>query len=87
MFDFRETTAFQTRAVEDDENDDKDDAEMRISKFEEAGYDSTNFIMLLGPIFLIVMLFLMWNILLCLMKKMTQKCGENFCTRYLRKSS
>ena len=79
MFDFKETTAFETKFY-------SDTGEAK-SKFGQAGYDNTNFIQLLGPIFFIILAFIVFNILRCVMKVVTRGCGENCCTKRLRRNS
>ena len=53
-------------------------------RFEEAGYDSTNFFILLGLVFYLLMFFIIWNILILLMQKCTRNMN-NCLTKRLRK--
>lgn len=55
-----------------------------ISKFADAGYDSSNFIELLGPILYMVILFLVVVFFKLLLRRMCKNCGDNFCTRRVR---
>ena len=52
--------------------------------FEEAGYESSNFIIELGPIFLIICLSMLIFICKRLCTKVTENCRENCLTRRLR---
>ena len=64
--------------------------EMRLTDpfndtFEKAGYDSTNFFYVCGPIVLIVIAFLIWVPLRKLLQRASQPCRNNFVTRRLKK--
>ena len=50
LFNFRETSAFNTKSSEDGEES---------SKFADAGYESAIFFELLGPLFFVVILFVL----------------------------
>ena len=76
MFGFRETPAFQTIVF-------KDGSEK--SGFADAGYDSSNFFQLIGPIFFFVVFFVVFVIVKKLIQLMTLKCSENSCTKCLRR--
>lgn len=72
-----ETPAFQTTVYKDHEK----------SKFADAGYDSSTFILLIGPIFFLILFYVIFVVLKKLLQLLTCKCGENCATRVLRKQS
>lgn len=74
---FRETKPFMIRV---DENG------YEHSKFVDAGYDTSNFVMLLGPIFIIVVAYLSWITIRLLLRLAFSRCDENFITQRLRRS-
>jgi len=53
--------------------------------FEEAGYDSSNFIIELGPLFLIICGSVAFYITRYFLVRSLRNCGDNFITRRLRK--
>ena len=63
MFDFRETEAFKTEYDSDGE---------ALSVFADAGYESANFIVNLGPIFFLpfgfILLTLLRKLFICIVK-------------------
>ena len=65
VFKFRETEAFQTKVSSSGEE---------YSKFADAGYDSANFFLLLGPILLFIPLFLLYAILMRIIRFLLKKC-------------
>ena len=69
LFDFRETAAFETKI--DEETGDS------TSKFEAAGYESANFILLLGPIFFVIIFSVSIVILRALAKLACRPCSDN----------
>ena len=75
IFGFRQTSAFGQIELESGEN---------ISRFEDAGYENSIFILLLGPIFFLILAFVAFVILKLLLQKATNRCSENFLTRKLR---
>ena len=76
MFKFRETEAFETRL----------DAEgQAYSKFEDAGYEQSNFIQLIGSIFFIIALFFTWNLLLLSCRLCARKYSDNRLKRWLHR--
>ena len=50
LFDFRETTAFQT----------KEESGEEVSSYADAGYDSANFFLLLGPMVPMIIIFVIY---------------------------
>ena len=77
VFDFRETKAFLTQIT---------DAGLEFSKFADAGYESSIFFELLGPILLIVLLFATVQLIKLLTKWLLNKCqiGNNCFSRRIR---
>lgn len=57
------------------------------SKYFLAGYDSSNFIQLLGPMMIFIVLYILNSIWKCLMKRCINRCGcgNNRCSNYWRK--
>ena len=72
MFDFTETEPF----MEDGEN---------VSRFWEAGYETSNFIELLGPIFFAVLAWLAYLVVVALLRILFFKCGHNCFIKRLRR--
>lgn len=56
------------------------------SKYVDAGYDSSNFFLLLGPLFFIGILYVFYLAVKRLLKLALRKCADNFLTRRVRKS-
>lgn len=75
MFEFRETDPFFLQVNEDGEEN---------SRFAVAGYDSSNFILLLGPLFFIMLAFIALKILHLLVWLIVKPCGDNFLTKRVR---
>ena len=75
MFDFRDTDAFDL-ITDDDGN--------TTSKWYDVGFDNSNFIRLLGPVYFIIHLYLIFVILKWIAKKMCTRCGNNCVTRRVR---
>ena len=75
-FGFRETQLFALRTLENGEE---------LSKFEDAGYDSSNFIQLLGPIFLLMVVAVVIAPVKALLKCITKSASDNCFTRRVRK--
>ena len=65
MFHFRETRWFMTKTFESGE---------QVSKFAEAGYDSTNYWLMLGPLFFIILFFAIFLSAKKLVMKATKRC-------------
>lgn len=65
-------------------NFDENISEPLNDRFEEAGYDSTNFFILLGLVLFLIMGFVIWNILILLLQKCTKNMN-NCLTKRLRK--
>ena len=74
-FGFRDTDAFDL--IPDDEGN-------TTSKWQEVGFDSSNFIQLLGPVYFIIHIFTVFVILKWIAEKMCVRCGDNFITRRVR---
>ena len=77
-FNFRDTDAFDL--IPDDEGN-------KASKWQEVGFESSNFIQLLGPVYFIVHVFIVFLILKWIAEKMCVRCGDNFITRRVRKKT
>ena len=75
LFDFRETDAFDLIPDEDGEKN---------SKWKQTGFESSNFILLLGPVYIIVHVYLIFVFLKWIAKKMCTRCGNNCVTRRVR---
>ena len=75
MFDFRETDVFQSRLNYDG---------VEESSYAYAGYDNSNYFMLLGPLFFIALVYFALILLKKLSQLATLKCSENFVTKRLR---
>ena len=54
------------------------------SKFADAGYDSANFIALLGPIFLLPFVFLLLIALRLIILAITRTVGDNYVMKRIR---
>lgn len=74
LFDFRETNPFMSVIKNGEE----------MSDYANAGYDSANFFLLLGPIVPLILIFILSIPLKMLFKRLTKNCGENCCTRRVR---
>ena len=74
IFNFRDTKPFFLEETLDGES---------YSKFEEVGYDSSNFIMLIGPIFFFLLAYLAFQIVRCPISFCIKKCKcrDNCFTR------
>ena len=77
LFSFRETRVFIKKYDADG---------MSESVFEDAGFDSSNFIMLTGPVIILLLSFLLLVALKSLLKLVTKKCNENCLTKRLRRN-
>lgn len=77
-FGFRETEAFSKIKFESGEE---------ISRYEDAGYESTIFLLLLGPICFIAVFFFVAIVFKFILFKATLKCGDNCLTRIIRVDS
>lgn len=75
IFNFRETESMNTKYDSNGEP---------YSKFADAGYDSANFLELLGPVFFVVIFFIAYVLLRKFAVKATKKCGTNFFTKRIR---
>ena len=75
MFGFRETEAYLTE---------HDEYGLPVSSFAEAGYESSNFIELIGMIFFIALAFVAFVILRALARLVTNSCNANCLTRRIR---
>ena len=76
MFEFRETEAFMT--VIDEQGD-------SVSSFAKAGYDSANFLSLLGSMFFIILYYFAFQTFIFLLGLAVKRCGNNCFTRWVRK--
>ena len=76
VFKFRETKTFHTETSEAGEE---------TSKWAEAGYDSSNFFLLMGAIVIFMALFVVISVFKLTIRACTSCCGNNFFTRYFRK--
>ena len=76
MFEIRETPAFET--VIDDDGDPQ-------SNFAEAGYESSNFLDLLGSIFFIILAYVANQVCMNLLRLVIMPCKSNRFTRWVRK--
>ena len=76
VFGFRETEAFNSEANFEGEIE---------SKYDNAGYDSSNFFLLIGPILLIVVSAIVYTVCKLVTKLIVRPCGDNFCTRFFRR--
>ena len=76
VFGFRETQMFAVKVLENGDE---------VSKFEEAGYDSSNFIQLLGPIFILIIITALFAPIKAFLKWITRNAGHNCFTKRVRK--
>ena len=56
-----------------------------FSKYQKAGYDSSVYFLLIGPIFFMAVGYAVFVLLKKLLQLAVRRCSENFLTRYLRK--
>ena len=77
MFSFRETVSINTEVDSNGED---------VSKFADAGYDSSNFVELLGPVFFVMLFYAAIVLFRLFARKVTKKCRDNFCTKRIRTS-
>ena len=75
-FDFRETPPFDVETAADGEEK---------SKWPEAGYETSNFIELLGPIFFVIIFFVAIYLVRLILRALFSCCGDNKLTRKIRK--
>ena len=76
LFDFRETDVYDSQL---------DSVGDETSKFNEAGYESSIFIELLGPVFFIALLTIMILALRSCCKRLFRPCKDNFVRKYLHR--
>lgn len=76
MFDFRETDAFGTYI---------DGYGEPQSHFADAGFETSNFIELLGSVFFVILLYAGLQLVLALLKIIVRPCALNKVTRWIRK--
>lgn len=76
IFNFRETKMFNTKTSKEGEE---------TSKWAEAGYDSSNFFLLMGAIIIFMVLFVVISVFKLSVRLCTKCCGDNTFTRYFRK--
>ena len=81
IFDFKETESFQP---EKNEKEDEEGEEDEL-KYEEAGFEGSNFFELIGPILIIAVVFFFYSVTKLSIKFCTRRCGNNFFTRFFRK--
>ena len=74
--EFRETKSFAIELNSEGEE---------VSKFAEAGYDSSNYWQLLGALFFIVLAFGVFTLCKLLCKRAFKSCKDNYLTRRLRR--
>lgn len=74
MFDVRSTRPFLTK--EDDSN----------TRFADAGYESSNFIYLIGPLFIAILAWLAYVVFILFSRLLSKPCKENCFTRRVRRS-
>ena len=75
LFNFRETKSFNTKINAEGEE---------VSKYEQAGIESSNFFLMMGPVLLMIPAFVIFYILKALCTRILAKCGDNFITRRVR---
>ena len=68
FFGFRETEPFKTK---------KDDEGEETSKYSDAGYESSNFFYLIGPILIMMVLFVFYSITKTILQKCFRHCANN----------
>lgn len=78
MFTFRETEAFGTKTFSDGTKE---------AKYADAGYESTIFLELLGPLFFMIIAMVAFMIVRKLLQKCAKPFNDNFCTRRLKKET
>ena len=76
MFGFRETQPFDLK-VDSEGNE--------YSKFADVGFDNSNFFLLLGAVFFVAVLYACLVALRKLTVLALRRCGDNRCTRYVRR--
>ena len=76
MHSFRETQPFASKIDENGED---------VSKFAAAGYENANYWQLLGPLFFIIVFFILLTVIKIICRRSVQSCNENYCTRRLRR--
>ena len=54
-------------------------------KFEEAGYESSTFIIEIGPILYLIIIYIIGILLRAVLKKVLKANSDNWCTRFIRK--
>ena len=59
----------------------------QFSKYPEAGYDSSVYFLLLGPIFFMAVGYALFVLSKKLLKLAVRRCSDNFLTRYLHKKT
>lgn len=72
IFEFRETEAFLTTYDEDGEAE---------SRFADAGYESSNFIALAGPLFVLFIFSLLVALSRSMITLIVYKCGDDYCKK------
>lgn len=78
IFNFSETEAFMTQTYINGE---------KKSSYADAGYESTNFVLNLSPLLMIVLAYLVYLIVKKLLQVSTRCCSANCLTRFLRKDN
>ena len=78
IFNFRETEAFMTQTYINGE---------KKSSYADAGYESTNFVLNLSPLLMIVLAYLVYLIVKKLLQISTKCCSANCLTRFLRQDN
>ena len=71
IFDFSDTDAFLDNGEQ-------------TPRFSQAGYETSNFIELLGPIFFAILAWLAYLVFIALLRMLCSPCNDNFFTRRLR---
>ena len=74
-FEFRETRIFRSQI----------EYGVEFSKYSEAGYDSSNFFLLLGPLLIGVVLYIGFIILKKILSALVFCCKDNFITKIIHK--
>ena len=78
IFSFRETDPFFTRTFINGEEK---------SSYADAGYESTNFVLNLSPLLMIVLAYIVYLIVKKLLQLSTKCCSANCLTRFLRQDN
>ena len=78
IFDFRPTQPFMTQTFINGEEK---------SSYADAGYESTNFVLNLSPLLMIVLAYLVYLIVKKLLQVSTKCCSANCLTRFLRQDN